>query len=299
MKTTHRALFVFVAAVSASPLAGCFSDYSTDCTRNPALDCFWGGGGDGGGGGSTTTTTTTEAPKCGDSHVDPGEACDDGNTADCDDCRGDCSAKEAGCGDGFSCLLEECDEGPANSDMGSCTTMCKLPACGDGFQQPNEECDDGNTTGGDNCSPDCKVECVTHEFNGAVFYDKPASRCYLRVTTQKRAWSSAQNECKTWYPKATLVAFSSVEEASSVAAALPATSKAWTGGNDSDALGTFVWSNGEPFPSDQSMWAGGQPSLEADQRCVSADKDYLLSDDNCATLLGFICELDMNALHVQ
>jgi cysteine-rich repeat protein len=62
---------------------------------------------------------------CGDGHLDPGEACDDGNNVSCDGCKGDCSRADHVCGDGIT-------------------------ECG-------EECDDGNTVDGDGCEHDCKL----------------------------------------------------------------------------------------------------------------------------------------------
>lgn len=41
--------------------------------------------------GTTTTTTATHVPACGDGILDPGEACDDGNTWDGDWCSPDCT----------------------------------------------------------------------------------------------------------------------------------------------------------------------------------------------------------------
>src|SRR5262249_14484224 len=73
-------------------------------------------------------------PICGDGILGAGEACDDGNTANCDGCRGDCSAVETGCGDGFLCGAEVCDDGnTANCDgcRGDCSAV--ETGCGDGF----------------------------------------------------------------------------------------------------------------------------------------------------------------------
>src|SRR6185436_18768346 len=63
-------------------------------------------------------------PRCGDGHLDPGEICDDGNTASGDGCATDCKSDEA-CGNG----------------------MIDVAAA--------ELCDDGNTLGDDGCSADC------------------------------------------------------------------------------------------------------------------------------------------------
>jgi cysteine-rich repeat protein len=126
---------------------------------------------------------------CGDGAIQLGEACDDGNTADCDGCSALC-ALESGCGDGARCAEEACDDGnrracdgcsPAcalepgaacgdgtvNAACGEqcdppgaqCTAQCqRLPVCGDGFTGGAEACDDGNTADCDGCSAACVVE---------------------------------------------------------------------------------------------------------------------------------------------
>ncbi|MGD2063564.1 MAG: Ig-like domain-containing protein, partial [Nitrospirota bacterium] len=63
----------------------------------------------------TFTWTVLNVPFCGDGAVDPGEACDDGNTTGGDGCAADCS---------------------------------KTEVCGDNTVDVGEACDDGNTTGG-------------------------------------------------------------------------------------------------------------------------------------------------------
>ncbi len=64
---------------------------------------------------------------CGNAYVDPGEVCDDGNTADYDGCRGDCLS------DGL---------------------------CGTGIVDPGETCDDGNYVSHDGCDSRCGAEAV-------------------------------------------------------------------------------------------------------------------------------------------
>ncbi len=59
--------------------------------------------------------------------LDPGEACDDGNTSNCDGCDNDCTLSST-CGNGVTCA---------------------------GF---GETCDDGNTNNGDCCSATCDFE---------------------------------------------------------------------------------------------------------------------------------------------
>ncbi|MBT9557671.1 MAG: DUF4215 domain-containing protein, partial [Myxococcales bacterium] len=118
------------------------------------------------------------------------EACDDGNTADVDDCTSAC--QPARCGDGFvhvgvdeqcdpaapgadgcnpNCTLadvaacgdgdldpgEQCDD-KGNVDGDGCTALCVTERCGDGVAQPSEDCDDGNVDPDDGCAADCTIE---------------------------------------------------------------------------------------------------------------------------------------------
>ncbi|MEO2169809.1 MAG: hypothetical protein ABGY42_17140 [bacterium] len=63
---------------------------------------------------------------CGDSVLDEGEICDDGNSVDCDGCRGDCASLDAICGDGLQECGEQCDDGNG-IDGDACTATCTLP----------------------------------------------------------------------------------------------------------------------------------------------------------------------------
>lgn len=296
-----------IAALSAITIAGCFSNYKGDCNRDPELDCFWGAGAAGGAGGATggaggTSMTTTPVVLCGDHIQDEGEACDDGNTVDCDGCRGDCSAKETGCGDGFKCGTEECDLGPANADTGACTTMCKDATCGDGFQQAGEECDDGNAAGGDNCSSDCKVECAPRNLpfadnpaNITVFLDPATMHCYARVSKPQKTWDGAYTACLDW--GGSLFAFDKLGEVTTLLNGLPGlTGESWVGGNDMMTDGVFVWANGDNWPV-MPPWAAGEPNFVGGG-CVSIDASGALHDHGCTEIpIGaYICELDLASL---
>jgi len=95
------------------------------------------------------------APTCGDGNVDAGEVCDDGNTANGDGCRADCTLEL--CGDGVNDPGEMCDDGnTANGD--GCRSNCTAELCGDGIRDASEQCDDGNTANGDGCDAACRVE---------------------------------------------------------------------------------------------------------------------------------------------
>ena len=64
------------------------------------------------------------------------------------------------CGDGHLDPFEACDEGLGNSDEapGACRLDCRLASCGDGVVDGDEGCDDANAFGGDGCSPACAEE---------------------------------------------------------------------------------------------------------------------------------------------
>jgi fibro-slime domain-containing protein len=149
------------------------------------------GGGGGGGNnppdsGSILMGSGSGGPACGDGKLDPGEACDDGNTASNDGCSSDCQIESGfACGDpGTPCLTnhtcgngiveptEGCDDHNTHSNDG-CDANCQLEPgwtcpvagirctaamCGDGIVAGSEECDDGNSTSGDGCSASCSIE---------------------------------------------------------------------------------------------------------------------------------------------
>ncbi len=99
---------------------------------------------------------TCLAPVCGDGHVWAGhEVCDDGNTDDGDDCRGDCGQDMTVCGDGNLDPGEQCDDGEvSNSDTqpNACRSDCQNPVCGDGVADDDfgEDCD-ASDLGGATC----------------------------------------------------------------------------------------------------------------------------------------------------
>lgn len=95
---------------------------------------------------------------CGDTVIDSGELCDDGNVVNGDGCSDSC-VFEAICGDGVTEFEEECDDSNvANGD--GCSDACLIEFCGDGSvnNSGSEQCDDGNTSSGDGCSASCVVE---------------------------------------------------------------------------------------------------------------------------------------------
>lgn len=112
------------------------------------------------------------------------EVCDDGNTADGDGCRADCSRPT--CGDGrvdadsyvspTTTFVEECDDGNTN-DADGCLTSCRIPYCGDGVVSLGEECDTALPPGPLGCDAACRVPnyCGDGELGGAESCDQGAA----------------------------------------------------------------------------------------------------------------------------
>ncbi|MEW5854920.1 MAG: DUF4215 domain-containing protein, partial [Myxococcota bacterium] len=96
-------------------------------------------------------------------HLQSGEGCDDGNTANGDGCNSTC-LKETG----FACnatapgLIADppCATGICDLTNGP-TGTCEVAGCGDNHLQSGEGCDDGNTTNGDGCDSACLKETGT------------------------------------------------------------------------------------------------------------------------------------------
>lgn len=140
-------------------------------------------GGQGGEGGVDTTG-------CGDGLIQPGEACDDGNSTPGDGCAADCKSIDnlfacpvpgaqcvttVKCGNGVISGAETCDDGnilPGDGCDASCaleagwqcpqaSKACVAAQCGDGIIAGDEECEDDNgatPASGDGCSDTCKRE---------------------------------------------------------------------------------------------------------------------------------------------
>lgn len=109
---------------------------------------------------------------CGDSTVDAGEECDDGNHRSADGCRSDCLSDET-CGNGIVDFAtgEVCDDGNT-VDGDACSTMCTMLAgCGDGMVTPPEGCDDMNLERWDACGNDCE-DTVSFVLDMPAFADR-------------------------------------------------------------------------------------------------------------------------------
>jgi trimeric autotransporter adhesin len=99
------------------------------------------------------------ADTCGNDRLDPGEACDDGNTFSGDGCPASCGAP---CGDGVLDPGEACDDG-ADTDGDGCDRNCTVTACGNAIATDGEVCDDGNDVDGDGCDRDCSGSALAQQ----------------------------------------------------------------------------------------------------------------------------------------
>ncbi|MDG2008523.1 MAG: hypothetical protein P8K76_01955 [Candidatus Binatia bacterium] len=135
------------------------------------------------------TTLSSAAATCGNSVLEFGEECDDGNVDPGDCCGSDCLIEDLGqetCGTGFCqrtidicsdgvaqvCEPGEPDlEGPAgdptcsnaidddcDETADSFDPSCAATGCGNGLIDVGEDCDDTNTEDGDCCSSTCQAE---------------------------------------------------------------------------------------------------------------------------------------------
>lgn len=111
--------------------------------------------------------------RCGNSIVDFGETCDDGQDPVIDPPGGPTApentdacinslvtnCQNARCGDGYLRDTEDCDDGN-NTDGDGCSALCLNEGCGNGILETvrGEQCDDHNTMGGDGCSSTCQLE---------------------------------------------------------------------------------------------------------------------------------------------
>ena len=143
---------------------------------------------------------------CGNSVIEPGELCDDGNHFGGDGCSANCKSKEV-CGDGAidPIIGETCDNAAANSDARdtTCHTNCQVPRCGDKIVDPGEFCDDGNNAPGDGCRADCtgrwtamasgtyeKLTSVWATADGSVAFAVGQQGTILRYAAAQGTWTA-------------------------------------------------------------------------------------------------------------
>jgi cysteine-rich repeat protein len=252
-------------------------------------------------------------PRCGDGHVDPGEACDDGNLDDDDGCLASCEL--ASCGDMHTeSGVEQCDDGNVQPGDG-CSPTCQIepPTCGNGMLDPGEPCDDGNESNEDSCLRGC-----SHAVCGDGFVRTGVEECDYGVDTTGTCTRGCQvcpNDAKSYsrnnthcyeyhaelstYPAARAVcaqkngyvwAINAALEASDVLAHLSAaTLDSWL--SFDTAVTPYSWVTGEP--NKYQPWAVNQPSNPALGCVVNHEDASLVStwqSAACTEQHAFICE---------
>ena len=110
---------------------------------------------------SSCSTLCKVIAHCGNSKLELGEQCDDGNVSSGDGCSSVCTV-EGKCGNGSLESGEECDPNVQTTQCGgkaACTMLCFCANyCGDGRLGGTEQCDDGNAASGDGCRANCTAE---------------------------------------------------------------------------------------------------------------------------------------------
>jgi cysteine-rich repeat protein len=142
---------------------------------------------------TTDSSSSTSGPPCGNGMCAP----DENNN----NCPQDC---EPICGNTVVEMGEDCDDGNMD-DSDDCVAMCKAAECGDTFLQTGvEECDDGNPTDNDGCSSTCKLprrvvfltsDTYQGDMDGLMGLGGADAQCMASVTAMTgpgpfRAWLS-------------------------------------------------------------------------------------------------------------
>jgi cysteine-rich repeat protein len=103
-----------------------------------------------------------DAPDCGNTVIETGEECDDGNDIKGDGCEPGCMESVDTDSDGVYDSVDNCpdaaNEGQEDIDADGKGDACDPAECGNGVQEGTEACEDGNTDDGDGCSSACTVE---------------------------------------------------------------------------------------------------------------------------------------------
>lgn len=140
---------------------------------------------------TTGSSSSTGAPvSCGDTIVDEGEECDDGNPDNTDDCLDTCLL--ATCGDGeLQAGVEACDDGNADNFDG-CTNTCQALVCGDALATRGSPIA---------LTPDDSRLVVANRDNGSVsilsvdYMDLPAMTLVDEIAVGGEPWQVVLDRC--------------------------------------------------------------------------------------------------------
>jgi len=240
-----------------------------------------------------------------DAQVYPGapELCD-GKDSDCDGvqpadehdddgdgvpiCAGDCDDADPARAVGF---LEICDGQDNDCDD---TTDENSDNDGDGQSACGGDCDDSRATVHTGATEVC--DALDDDCNGlrdetgctGCTVEDTADHVYL-FCTGSAAWDTARAQCLDWGYD--LVTISDAEEEAwldDVGASI--TTSAWYSGyNDIDAEGSFVWASGEG--STYTNWSSGEPNDSGGEDCMEWQwSGTRWNDCACTTALPYVCE---------
>lgn len=252
-------------------------------------------------------------PRCGDGHLDPGEACDDGNPDNEDACVASCQL--ARCGDTYTQSgVEQCDDGNLEPGDG-CNPTCQIepPTCGNGVLDPGEACDDGNESNEDSCLRGCShavcgdgfVRTGVEECDYGVNDGSACTRGCQICPNDANSYSRNNSHCYEYhaelstYPAARAVcaqkngyvwAVNTATEASDVLTHLTgATLDSWL--SFDTARTPYSWVTGES--NKYQAWGDNQPS-DPTLGCVLNHADASLvsswQSSACTDKHAFICE---------
>jgi hypothetical protein len=111
------------------------------------------------------------------------------------------------------------------------------------------------------------------------------------------SWLDARSSCKAMNDAADLTSIDSYDELRLAQYTLPKLGweRVWTGLNDIEDEGIYVWSDGSPVGENTFDWAPGQPDdSNGTQNCVVMLLDGTISDENCNRTLPYGCEIHRN-----
>jgi Lectin C-type domain len=200
-----------------------------------------------------------------------------------------CGDRVEGCGGAGSAGAMDAGEGGTGSAAAgsSMTTPSGGGAgaeargvCGNGIIEPGEECDDPSGLPYAGCTA-CVVTC---DAMGA-FKDPVSYHCY-RINGLKLDFLLARLTCEMWGMD--LSAITSDAELEVVSPFIEGDT--WTGANDLDREGDYVWANSEPWGF--TRWKPGEPSGDVDNHdCVKlTGTPVVFDDDDCLQKRLFLCE---------
>jgi hypothetical protein len=115
-------------------------------------------------------------------------------------------------------------------------------------------------------------------------------RCVMPFA-DRESWPNAENACNEL--GGNLVRISSAEENGflyHLFGDLGGSSRFWTGGNDREDEGTFVWSDGEPLT--YTDWRSGEPNdYGSGEDCLVINDGGTWNDGTCESEFGYICQV--------